>query len=127
MRKFSYFLLVMALVITLIGCGKTGNEVDVTVAQETVTFHHIELHVIIPFELESMAALEEVVTSIASQTYERHFDEIGTETYALDIHLYDSQSAFDSETTTYGSVTYTINESITAPGLSFTSGTLVLN
>ncbi len=126
MRKINYFILLLLVVLTFVGCSKNGDAVDVNIAQETVTFHHIELHVVVPFTIESMAELDELAYSIASQTYERHFDAIGTETYTLDIYLYDSQANYDGASITYGSITFMINETLTSPGLTVSTNHLTI-
>lgn len=127
MKKLFYTLFILLIVIGLASCSKDKDPVDVTVeiVSETLVSRHIEVHVIIPIELSSMAELYEIALSISSQTYEKHFDTIATDRYTMTIVLYHSSAEYTSETPSYGQITFVINDSISTPGLQVDQNSLM--
>ncbi len=129
MRKIiSLFVLILSLFM-LVGCGDKTPEamdIDVSIADEMMTSSTLTLHVIVPIELASVNELNEIMYSVASQRYEHHFETIGMDRYTLTIYVYSSQSQVDAETNDYGMISFTINESMTNPGLSLDQNDLMI-
>jgi len=128
MRKILYTLFILLAAIGLASCSdKVVDPVDVTVQvmSETMVSNQIEVHVVVPIDLSSMTELYEIALSISSQTYEKHFDAIGTDRYIMTIVLYQSSADYTSETASYGQIVFVINDSITSPGLSIGQNSLI--
>lgn len=127
MKKIFYIIFVLLISVGLASCSKDKDPVDLTVdvVSETVVSNHIEVHVVVPIELSSMAELYEIALSISSQTYEKYFDTIETNRYMLTIVLYQSSAEFTSNTPSYGQITFVINDSISTPGLQIDQNDLI--
>jgi len=127
MKKIFYIIFVLLISVGLASCSKDKDPVDliVDVVSETVVSNHIEVHVVVPIELSSMAELYEIALSISSQTYEKYFDTIETNRYMLTIVLYQSSAEFTSNTPSYGQITFVINDSISTPGLQIDQNDLI--
>ncbi|MFH1693934.1 MAG: hypothetical protein ABH890_06600 [Bacillota bacterium] len=127
MRKLLYLLFLFLLVISLASCKKDVEPIDVTVevVSEVIISNQIEVHVVVPIELSSMAELYEITLNVASQTYEKHFEMIGTDQYTMTLMLYQSSAEYASDNASYGQFEFLINSSITTPGLSLGADDLI--
>lgn len=125
MKKFMFICLFIVTLMTLVGCIKDPELIDVTIVHEDMSYSTITVDVIVPLTLDEDQALSEIAYSIASQVYESKFEEIGFKQMSLTIQLYSSQAQFDQETMDYGYISFKINDSQDAPGLSLLDNQLV--
>ena len=132
MKKTLGILFLFTLIFGLISCKPSPTEVldpeDITVEiqEETIVGEMIDVHVVIGVELETLDQLLEITLSIASQTYEKHFEMINGESYTLRVYLYHSEADFTANNNSYGYHTFNINTSLENPGLSLGTNALKL-
>ncbi|MDR4968672.1 MAG: hypothetical protein RG740_03505 [Acholeplasmataceae bacterium] len=126
MKKIILLLFIVITAVGLASCKGSDEPVDLTiqVAQETFVNRQIEVHVIVPIKLKNIAELNEIAMNIASQKYEEHFDEIGTQTHTLTIYVYASSAEFTANNPSLGTLSFDINKDITSPGLSILENAL---
>jgi hypothetical protein len=131
MKKLFSILLIVVSMLILSSCvseeTKTEYPIDleVTIISEVTDEVNIIVNVLVPIELSSLDDLLEITLNIASQTYERHFNMIGSKQYTLRINLFKSISSLD-QIPTYGYHEFLINASLTSPGLSLSTNGLKL-
>ncbi|MBN2300158.1 MAG: hypothetical protein JXC31_03110 [Acholeplasmataceae bacterium] len=119
MKKTIYLSLLLLMIFGLASCkkGVEAGDITVQVVSEIIETDSIDVHLVIPVELNTEAELYEIVMNVASQTYEKYFDTIGSSTYSLIIHCYATSAEYDANTQSYGQLSMMINETITNPGL----------
>lgn len=127
MKKLWLLALLFIIPITLIGCQKDVEAipVDVTIIEETMSFRQIDLHVVMPSDVESESDLLEIANSVVSQYYESHFDTIQTSTYDLTLYAYTSEDTYNQDNADYGMISFMINESMEHPGLTLSNNALI--
>ena len=125
MKKFLMILILTVTLFSLFACQGT-KDVEVTIANESITAGNIVVDVIVTEEFETVDQIKEIAYNISSQVYEKNFDTIGSSSYTLTINLYDSESSVTSKTMTYGSIIFDINKSLESPGLSLNQNLLTL-
>lgn len=132
MKKIIAILFLFTLIFGLISCKPDPTEVldpeDITVAiqEETVVGEMITVHVVVGVELENLDQLLEITLSIASQTYEKHFDMIAGTSYTMRVYLYLTEADYTANNNSYGYHTFNINTSLENPGLSLGTNALKL-
>lgn len=132
MRKITTLLFMFALIFSLISCKPDKTEIiepdDITVEiqEETVIGTMIQVHVVVGVEIETLDELLEITLSIASQTYEKHFDMIDGRSFTLRVYLYASEAHFTANNNSYGNHLFNINASLENPGLSLGTNALKL-
>ena len=126
MKKLFYILFIVLVSVSLASC-KDKEPVDVTVevVSETVVSNQIQIHVVVPIELASMDELYEIAMNVASQSYEKHFDTIGTDDYEMHLMFYKTSADYTSKTMTYGQLDFDINATLENPGLTISQNSLV--
>lgn len=125
MKKTLIILSMLTFVFALVGCNSDKVEdLEITIKTEEVLSDKINIEVVVPTTIKDLEDIEEVAYNIASQIYEKHFDEIGASTYLLTIKLYDSTTSFDAKDITYGTITFDINKAINQPGLQLNTNSL---
>jgi hypothetical protein len=131
MKKLFSILLIVVSMLILSSCvseeTKTEYPIDleVTIISEVTDEVNIIVNVLVPIELSNLDDLLEITLNIASQTYERHFNMIGSKQYTLRINLFKSISSLD-QIPAYGYHEFLINASLTSPGLSLSTNGLKL-
>ncbi|MCF7930347.1 MAG: hypothetical protein K9L02_02430 [Acholeplasmataceae bacterium] len=127
MKKLLYALFISFIVIGLASCSKDKEPIDITVevVSEIIVSNHIEVHVVVPVEITSIDELYEIALSIASQTYEKHFEMIETNRYMMKIVLYSSSADYAIEAPSYGQILFIINDTVTSPGLTIGQNDLI--
>jgi hypothetical protein len=132
MKKIIALLFVLTLIIGLVSCKPSDSKVidpeDITVEiqEETIVSNIISVKVVVGIELETLDELLEITLSIASQTYEKHFDMIDGKSYTLRVYLYASEAHFTANNNSYGYHVFNINSSLENPGLSLGTNALKL-
>lgn len=128
MRKLTLVMILMIATFTLYACDKgpvvTSGDIKVQIADEFITDDTLEIHAVIPYSFESLDDLHEVALTVISQSYEKHFDQIGTSTYTMTIYFYKSADDFDSDKATYGTMVFDINKDVENPGLTLKTNSL---
>lgn len=132
MRKIITIVILFVLIIGLISCKPSvptvvdPEDITVEIQEETVVGEMISVHVVVGVELETLDELLEITLSIASQTYEKHFDMINGESFTLTVYLYLNEADFTANNASYGYHVFDINESLENPGLSLGTNALKL-
>jgi len=125
MKKLWIILSILTFMFVLVGCNNDKVEdLEITIKTEEVLSDKINIDVVVPINVKDIEAIEEIAYNIASQIYEKHFDEIGTSSYLLTIKLYDSTQSFDAKENTYGMITFDINKAMDQPGLQLNTNNL---
>ncbi|MFP4186949.1 MAG: hypothetical protein ACLFSU_02120 [Acholeplasmataceae bacterium] len=118
MKKIITIIMVLVALIALVGCnGGEDDTFDVNVVNERHGFDTIDVHVVLPEPITDMDALEEITNDIANKSYQDNFSRIGTESYTLTVYLYESEDDYEDDEVTYGYHTYSINKSVSEPGI----------
>ena len=126
MKKLFYILFIVLVSISLASCkDKEAVDITVEVVSEVVVSNQISLHVVVPIQLDSMEDLYEIAMNVASQTYEKHFEMIGTDDYEMHLMFYKTSEDYSSQTVSYGQLDFDINQSISNPGLSLNQDALI--
>ncbi|PKK96558.1 MAG: hypothetical protein CVV58_05740 [Tenericutes bacterium HGW-Tenericutes-3] len=126
MKKIFYILFIVLVSISLASCkDKEAVDITVEVVSEVVVSNQISLHVVVPIQLDSMEDLYEIAMNVASQTYEKHFEMIGTDDYEMHLMFYKTSQDYSSQTVSYGQLDFDINQSISNPGLSLNQDALI--
>jgi len=130
MKKISTYIFLILTILLLSSCNKTTEEdypidLEVTVLSEITDESNITINVLVPITVNSLDDLLEITLNIASQTYERHFQMIGSNSYQLRINLFKDASSVN-QTPEYGYHVFIINQSITNPGLTLSTNGLKL-
>ncbi|MBU1143996.1 MAG: hypothetical protein KKH92_10195 [Firmicutes bacterium] len=132
MRKITILLFMLALIFSLISCKPDETpilepeDITVEIQEETVIGTMIQVHVVVGIEIETLDELLEITLSIASQTYEKHFDMIDGRSFTLRVYLYASEADFTANNNSYGNHLFNINQSLENPGLSLGTNALKL-
>lgn len=125
MKKVFMILSLLTFVFALVACNSDAVEdLEITIKTEEVLSDKINIDVVVPTTIKDLEDIEEIAYNIASQIYEKHFDEIGASSYLLTIKLYDSTKSFDAKDHTYGMITFDINKAIDQPGLQLNTNSL---
>lgn len=128
MRKLSIMTLMLIATLTLIGCQSgpvvTDGDIKVQIADEAISTSTLEIHAIIPYNFESVDDLYEVALTVISQSYEKHFDAIGTQTYTMTVYFYQSIDHYDRANASYGTMVFDINKDLDHPGLTLKTNDL---
>jgi len=130
MKRFLILIVSIFITFSLFGCDDTKEEIkdfNAVVIEEVVTSTSITVHALVTEEVSTLTALAYIANDIAVSVYGRNIEEIELNSMTLIIHLYASQADFDSEEASYGSLSFTINENASKPGLSEGSNNLHLN
>lgn len=128
MRKVFIIFVLIATLATLVACRDNDPiDIEVTIIDQSMTSDEIIAHVIVTENFDELAQLEEIAYNVSSQLYEENFETIGASSYTMIINFYDSETSFDSEVITYGSIVFDINLSMENPGLSLNINQLKLN
>jgi len=131
MKNILRLSLMALLMLTLFAC-KPGNEeityqdITIEIASETVTFNSIDVRVNFTQEIKNEDELYEIALFVAGHIYEKHIETMRSNRYTLTIRLHDG-STLSGINTAYGHVIYTVNLSVTEPGLSLTSEHFILD
>jgi hypothetical protein len=131
MKKTFSLMILFVLMMIISACNNETTEIlypidlEVSIISETTDEVSITVNVLVPIELTDLDDLLEITLNIASQTYERHFDMIGSNSYTLRINLYKSVSSIE-QLPQYGYHEFLINSSMTSPGLSLSTNGLKL-
>ena len=132
MKKLLGILFLFTLIFGLISCKPDETvivdpeDITVEIQEETVVGEMITVHVVIGVEIETLDEILEITLSIASQTYEKHFDMINGESYTLSVYLYLNEADYTANNNSYGYHTFNINTSLENPGLSLGTNALKL-
>jgi len=130
MRKIVYILIGFASLLILVSCKPSDDltpiDLEVTILSEVVSNQVIDVHVLIPIDLADLDELMEITLHMATLTYNKHFEDIKTDAFELNIHLYASSSDYQANTQTYGYHQFFINQTLTTPGLSLGTNGLKL-
>ncbi|MDO9628839.1 MAG: hypothetical protein Q7I99_02970 [Acholeplasmataceae bacterium] len=132
MRKITILLFIFTLLLGLISCKPAvptvlePEDITVQVFSETVVGQVISVHVVLGVELSTLDELLEITLSIASQTYEKHFEMIDGRQFTLRVYLYASEAHFTANNNTYGYHNFNINQTLENPGLSLGTNALKL-
>jgi hypothetical protein len=120
MRKILYFSMMFLLILGLSSCKEAIEDpesITASVVSEIIAGESITIHVVLPISVSDAAEINEIILSIASQTYEKHFDRIGTDRYQLTVTIYESDAAYTAQTS-LGQQIFIINDNLEHPGLS---------
>lgn len=101
MRKILYFSMMFLLILGLSSCKEAIEDpesITASVVSEIIAGESITIHVVLPISVSDAAEINEIILSIASQTYEKHFDRIGTDRYQLTVTIYESDAAYTAQT-----------------------------
>ncbi|RJX27006.1 MAG: hypothetical protein C4537_01445 [Acholeplasma sp.] len=124
MRKSLFTLLFLVITLLLVGCQGDPEPKDiVVVANQTLTDVSLQADVVIN-DATSLAELNEIAFNVASQIYEDNFLEIGSKKMTFTLRFYASEEDFQANEVTYGTLTFDINLSVSAPGLSLKTNAL---
>ncbi len=93
----------------------------------TVESSEMIAEVIVTEDFKELSQLEEIAYNVSSQLYEENFEMIGASSYTLIINFYDSQSSFDAEDVTYGTIIFDVNKTMENPGLSLNQNQLSID
>jgi hypothetical protein len=132
MRKITTLLFLITLIFGLISCKPEETtiiepeDITVEIQDETVVGMMINVHAVVGVEIETLDELLEITLSIASQTYEKHFDMIDGQSFTLRVYLYATEAHFTANNNSYGNHSFSINESLENPGLSLGTNALKL-
>jgi len=132
MRKIIALLFVLTLIVGLVSCKPSDStiidpeDITVEIQEETIVGNIINVHVVVGIELETLDELLEITLSVASQTYEKHFDMIDGKSYTLRVYLYASVAQYTASNNTYGYHNFSINSTLENPGLSLGTNALKL-
>jgi len=125
MRKLTTVFVLIIIGLTLVACGSDEpKDIEVTVIDLTVESSEMIADVIVTEDFKELSQLEEIAYNISSQLYEENFEMIGASSYTLIINFYDSQSSFDAEDVTYGTIIFDVNKTMENPGLSLNQNQL---
>lgn len=128
MRKLTLMIVLMIATFTLFACDKgpvtTSGDIKVQITDEIITSNTLEIHAVIPYNFESLDDLHEVALTVISESYEKHFNQIGTSSYTMTIYFYKSLNDFDSNKATYGTMVFDINKDVENPGLTLKTDAL---
>lgn len=125
MKKIIFTIAILFLTLGLMSCGKVKSEdLTVSVVNETIENEMITVDVVVPIELTTAEQINEIAMNVASQTYEKYFDTIGSDTYTMKLSFYMSSTDYDNQSATYGYIVFSINQSIENPGLQVTENHL---
>lgn len=127
MRKL-HVLMLIVLVFLLVACKPTPEgPIDLTVhiAEESFEDGEIDVHVVVGTQAATPDDLLEIVYEVARVTYEKHLTAIGTDAYVLTIYVYVTTSDYQADSATLGTISFSINESVSRPGLSLLEDNLI--
>jgi uncharacterized protein YcfL len=128
MRKLTTVFVLIIIGLTLVACGSDEpKDIEVTVIDLTVESSEMIAEVIVTEDFKELSQLEEIAYNVSSQLYEENFEMIGASSYTLIINFYDSQSSFDAEDVTYGTIIFDVNKSMENPGLSLNQNQLSID
>jgi hypothetical protein len=120
MKKLLYILVLMMLFFGISACKDDiadPIDIEVEVLSETFTFDQIVVHVLISYNFEDINDLNDVVQTIAGETYLDYFVQIDGKRFTMTVYVYNSQSDFDTLNATRGYHTFDVNR-VNSPGLS---------
>ncbi len=128
MRKLTTVFVLIIIGLTLVACGSDEpKDIEVTVIDLTVESSEMIAEVIVTEDFKELSQLEEIAYNVSSQLYEENFEMIGASSYTLIINFYDSQSSFDAEDVTYGTIIFDVNKTMENPGLSLNQNQLSID
>lgn len=128
MRKLTTVFVLIIIGLTLVACGSDEpKDIEVTVIDLTVESSEMIADVIVTEDFKELSQLEEIAYNVSSQLYEENFEMIGASSYTLIINFYDSQSSFDAEDVTYGTIIFDVNKTMENPGLSLNQNQLSID
>lgn len=128
MRKLTTVFVLIIIGLTLVACGSDEpKDIEVTVIDLTVESNEMIAEVIVTEDFKELSQLEEIAYNVSSQLYEENFEMIGASSYTLIINFYDSQSSFDAEDVTYGTIIFDVNKTMENPGLSLNQNQLSID
>jgi hypothetical protein len=128
MRKLTTVFVLIIIGLTLVACGSDEpKDIEVTVIDLTVESSEMIADVIVTEDFKELSQLEEIAYNVSSQLYEENFEMIGASSYTLIINFYDSQSSFDAEDVSYGTIIFDVNKTMENPGLSLNQNQLSID
>lgn len=124
MKKWIFTLLFFVMTMVLISCQGDPEPKDIVViASQTLTDVSLQADVVIN-DATSLLELNEIAFNVASQIYEENFDDIGSNKITFTLRFYASEDDFQANEISYGTLTFDINLSLSAPGLTLKTNAL---
>lgn len=119
MKKTTIILVFLVSLLFLASCKEDEpTDYDVRIVYEDVQSDAIDVHAVIDETVTELDLLTEISLEVSAMTYEKYQETIGFDHVTLTIHLYDSDAAYEDETSTYGHQVFEINKDAGSPGMS---------